>query len=281
MTTAPVTFTLDLEDHRPDEHAELRYPAVMREVLDWLDDRSIRGTVFVVGEVAESQPDLVCEVATRGHEVALHCWRHVPLTELDPGTFRDETAKAKALLEDLTGTAVGGYRAPTFSLVPSSVWAVDVLAELGFAYSSSVLAGSNPLFGWPGAPRQPFRWPNGLVEFPVPVAGAGRFRLPFLGGTYLRVLPWTVVAGARRWHRDPGAGSAPWTYTHPYDFDPGEPKWKVPDAGRLYPLLWVGRKGLFKKLDRLLGDGATAGPPLGERLAAADVGGVFDPVPVG
>lgn len=271
-----ITFTLDLEDHRPDDSAELRYPDVMRRVLDWLDDRSIRGTVFVVGEVAQAQPDLVREIASRGHEIALHCWRHVPLTELSPAVFRDETSRAKAMLEELSEEPVAGYRAPTFSLVPSTVWAVDVLGEVGFTYSSSVLAGRNPLFGWPGAPGRPFRWPNGLVELPVPVAGAGRFRLPYLGGTYLRVLPWPVIAGAQRLSRD--VASVPWTYTHPYDFDPGEPKWAVPDAGRLSPLLWMGRKQLFGKLERLLGDGSRAGPPLRDRLPPAGACPVFSPI---
>jgi hypothetical protein len=84
-----------------------------------------------------------------------------------------------------------------------------------------------------------------------------------------------VVAGAQRLDRN--GGGSPWTYTHPYDFDPGEARWAVPDAGRLYPLLWVGRKRLFAKLARLLGDGTGTAPPLRERLAAADAGGVFEP----
>jgi polysaccharide deacetylase family protein (PEP-CTERM system associated) len=272
MTTARVTFTLDLEDHRPDDRAEVRYPEVVDHLLDWLDERSVRGTIFVVGEVAEASPEVVKEVAARGHEIALHCWRHTPLTELDARMFREETARAKGLLEDLTGSEVVGYRAPTFSLVPSTLWAVDELQELGFTYSSSVLAGRNPLFGWPGAPGEPFRWPNGLGEFPVPVAGA--YKLPFLGGTYLRLLPWPIVSAARRLARE-SSGAVPWTYTHPYDFDPGEPRWAVPDAGRLSPLLWVGRKGLYAKLDRLLDHGRNAGPPLGERLAMVSPTAVF------
>jgi peptidoglycan-N-acetylglucosamine deacetylase len=272
--TPRVTFTLDLEDHRPDEHAELRYPKIMVPILDWLDRLSVTGTVFVVGEVAEASPDLVREVASRGHEIALHCWRHTPLTELDRATFREETAKAKDLLEGLSGEAVVGYRAPTFSLVPSTQWATDELHDLGFTYSSSVLAGRNPLFGWPGAPTTPFRWPNGLGEFPVPVVGAGPLKVPFLGGTYLRLLPWPLVSTARRWSKETDA-SVPWTYTHPYDFDPAEPRWKVPDAGRLYPLLWVGRKGLTTKVDKLLDHGRAAGPPLRDRVAMVSPSAVF------
>lgn len=269
---APITFSLDLEDHRPDESAELRFPQITRRVLDFLEERNIVGTFFVVGQVAETQPDLVREVAARGHELGLHAYRHVPLTELDPDRFRDETARGKAAIEDLAGTEVVGFRAPTYSLVPASIWAVDVLGELGFAYSSSVLPAANPLFGFPGAPEVPFRWPNGLAELPAPLTGVGSARLPFLGGTYLRVLPWPVVVAARRVG---DLGPVPWTYCHPYDFDPGERFWWVPDAGRMAPLLWVGRRRMEAKIRRLLATGA--GAPLRERLDEADRGGVFDP----
>lgn len=269
---APITFSLDLEDHRPDESAELRFPQITRRVLDFLDERNIVGTFFVVGQVAETEPDLVREVAARGHELGLHAYRHVPLTELDPDRFREETARGKAAIEDLTGDEVVGFRAPTYSLVPASIWAVDVLGDLGFAYSSSVLPAANPLFGFPGAPEVPFRWPNGLAELPAPLTGVGSARLPFLGGTYLRVLPWPAVVAARRVG---DLGPVPWTYCHPYDFDPGERFWWVPDAGRMAPLLWVGRRRMEAKIRRLLATGA--GAPLRDRLDEADRGGVFDP----
>src|SRR4051794_3053912 len=137
--TAPITFTLDLEDHRPDEQAELRYPTVTRSVLEFLDRRGIIGTFFVVGIVAEAEPDLVRDVAAAGHEVALHGWEHIPLVDLDPERLRRDLTRGKELLEDLSGGPVVGYRAPTFSLVPSTTWATDVLHEAGFTYSSSVL----------------------------------------------------------------------------------------------------------------------------------------------
>ncbi len=270
--TAPITFTLDLEDHRPDDSWPARYAPIMREVLDALDARNVTGTIFVVGELAEAEPALVREVADRGHEIALHSWRHIPLTAHTPESFREETRRGKALLEDLTGRPCEGFRAPTYSLVPASLFAVDVLGELGFTYSSSVLPAANPLYGMPGAPRQPFLWPNGLAEFPGPLAGVGPLQIPFLGGTYLRLVPRPALAVALRvWRHH----TAPWTYCHPYDFDTEERFWWVPDSGRMAPLLWVGRRGIWRKLDTLLAHGA--GPPLRYRLPEAVAGGVFDP----
>lgn len=257
----PLSFTFDLEDHRPNDRAELRYPAMTERVLDLLDRLGVRATVFVVGEVAAERPELVRAVADRGHEIGLHGWRHTPLTELTPSVFRAETARGRQVLEACTDQVVTAYRAPTFSLVPATMWATEVLADLGFAYSSSVLPAANPLFGWPGAPATPFRWPSGLVELPSPVLGLGRWKVPHLGGVYLRVLPWPVVrAGAA------GRGSTPvpFTYLHPYDLDTDEPYWRLPDAGALSPLVWVNRAGTLRRVEALLSRGA--GPPLGERI---------------
>ena len=262
MASDRVTFTLDLEDHRPSSAAPERYPALTREVLDFLDARDVRGTFFVVGETAEARPELVREVAARGHEVGLHGWRHQPLTELDPDVFRADVTRGKALLEDLTGEPVLGFRAPTFSLVPESRWAVDVLADSGFTYSSSILPARSPLFGDPTLPATPFRWPSGLVELPCPVVRAGGVGLPYLGGVYLRALPGPASTAARR---SVGREQLLWIYCHPYDFDPDEEFWVVPDAGRLGSrLLWYNRRRTFAKIEAMLR--GRAGAPLGERL---------------
>jgi polysaccharide deacetylase family protein (PEP-CTERM system associated) len=258
-----VTFTLDLEDHRPSEAHDERYPALTRSVLDFLAARDVRGTFFVVGETAERHPDLVREVAARGHEVGLHGWRHVALTEQDPDGLRADVERGKALLEDLIDREVLGFRAPIFSLVPASRWATDVLAAAGFAYSSSVLPAKSPLFGDPSLPARPFRWPNGLLELPCPVARVGPIGIPYLGGVYLRALP-TLVSGVAC--RSFGTRQLEWIYCHPYDFDPGEPFWVVPEAGRWGSrLLWYNRRRMFAKVEAALGD--RPGPPLAERLS--------------
>jgi len=259
---APLTFTFDVEDHRPDDRAELRMPDATRRVLAFCAERDIRGSVFVVGQEAEAHPDLVREIAQQGHELGLHGWSHTPVTRLTPEGFREETRKGRELLSAIAGQEVVGYRAPTFSLVPETVWATEVLAELGFTYSSSILPGWSPLFGFPGLPRHPFTWPSGLRELPAPILKVGPLGLPYVGGTYLRVLPWPAV----RWGMDDRhLGAVPFTYCHPYDVDPGERFWVVPGVGRLGSLLlWYGRRRTFKRIDKLLAGGV--GPPLCERL---------------
>lgn len=273
----PITFTLDVEDHRPDDRAwTARYEVDTVRVLDWLADHGVRATVFFVGRVAERSPHLVTEAVERGHEVALHNWDHVRLTVLDPATLAEWTRRGRAVLEDLAGHEVRGFRAPTGSLVPYSSWALDVLAEAGITYSSSTCPGRTFPTAFPGIPDRPFRWSNGLAEFPAPTAGLGPLRIPYLGGTTLRLLPKPALALLRRVAPDPGTD---YLYCHPYDFDDGEPFWWVPDVGMLSPLLWVGRRGLRDKLEGLVAGGTA--PPLGEQLELADRGGTYAPGPSG
>lgn len=235
-----ITFTLDLEDHRPDETAELRFPAVTDALLDDLDDWGVTGTVYVVGEVGRDHPDLVARVAARGHEIGLHGATHTPLPDVGEERFRSVTREAADRLAQTIQAEVAGFRAPIFSLVPASAWAPAILSELGFTYSSSILPARNPLYGWPGAPATPFRWPSGLVEIPSPVFGAGPATVPLLGGVYLRLAPRPIVRWAAR-----RAPDHAWVYSHPYDFDPDEPRWILPEVGRVASrVMWWGRRGM-------------------------------------
>ena len=258
----PITFSLDLEDHRADRSGPSRYPENTRKVLNFLSERDVRGTFFVVGEVAETEPTLVQEISERGHEIAFHSHSHRPLTKSNDREFREDAEKGKALLEDLVGREVAGYRAPVFSLTPESRWAVDALADLGFKYSSSVLGAANPLHGFPGVPATPFRWPNGLLEIPVPLGTIGPLRLPYLGGIYLRYLPRRLVRHLRA--KAPQDHCA-WTYCHPYDFDPHEPFGLI-DGAPVWAslLLWMNRRGSFDKLAAILADGTA--PPFIEQV---------------
>jgi polysaccharide deacetylase family protein (PEP-CTERM system associated) len=272
---AEISFTLDLEDNRESGELESRFASAARRLLPFLAERDLRGTVFVVGELAATHADLVSAFADAGHEIGLHGHRHVPLVELDAAAFRAEVVRGKAALEDLTGLPVRGFRAPYFSLTSATPWVPEVLAEHGFAYSSSALPAASPLYGWAECPAAPFRWPGGLLELPVPVAGFGRHGLPFLGGVYLRLLPPPAVRAALSAF---GRGQLLWTYCHPYDFDADEPFRVLPDLGSAKSrLLWHNRRRMLSRIDALLRDRPSR--PLGERVAAGVEVHAAAPVP--
>ena len=234
-----ITFTLDLEDHRPDETLPVRYPAIVEKILDFLDEKKIRGTIFTVGSLAEKNPDLVKRIHASGHEIGHHSYDHTVLMQQTPEQFKEHTKKAKAILEDIIGDEVPGFRAPVFSLTRHTLWAVDILKELDFRYSSSVLPAPNPLHGFPGAPHQPFQWSNGLLEIPAPIGKMGPMTMPYLGGFYLRYLPFAIVQQQIKKANDQ---TSLWTYCHPYDFDAEEKNWRIKGASTpVSLLLWFNR----------------------------------------
>ena len=272
----PLTFTLDLEDPRPDERMQVRFPAATRQLLDFFAQHRIEATIFIVGTTAHRDPLLVRDIVSAGHRIASHSLDHVPLDRQTPARFREDTRRAKETLEDIAGASVNGFRAPVFSLTPQTVWALDVLLDLGFSYSSSVLPAGNPLHGFPGAPELPFRWANGLLEIPAPVTAFGPMRLPFLGGFYLRYLPRRIIA--RAMHESP-AHSALWAYVHPHDIDHGAPFFRMKDTPMwVSVLLWLNRRRTCERLEFLIGlSGPGATFESFERRIAA---GHFDTVPL-
>ena len=235
-----IIFSCDVEDPRPDAGHAKRYPLVTEQLLDLLEAQAVKGTFFFVGEVAKADPELLRKTAERGHEIGCHSMHHTPITAQTPAEFETETRSGKQLLEDIAGVPVIGYRAPVFSLTRQSLWAVDILQALGFEYSSSVLPAKNPLFGLPGAPLTPFRWHNGLLEFPAPLASLAGITIPYLGGIYLRYLPaWLIT----RFVTQASVDSCLWSYCHPYDFDAEQPFYPMKDTALwISLLLWFNRK---------------------------------------
>lgn len=243
-----ITFTLDLEDHRPNESLPKRYPAITDKILEFLDNHNIKATIFTVGSLAEKDPNIVQKIHAMGHEIAHHSYDHITLNKQSPDEFREDTYRAKQILEDITGTTVHGYRAPVFSLTRQTIWAIDILKDLGFTYSSSILAANNPLHGMPGVPSSPFLWQNGLLEIPVPLTKIGPIPMPYLGGFYFRYLPlWFIHQNFQKTQQN----AALWSYFHPYDFDNTETNWRIKNASvPVSLLLWLNRKNTFKKLER-------------------------------
>lgn len=255
----PLTVTFDLEDNRRSASQEPRFVAMSERFLEFVEQRGILATFFIVGEVARGHPELIRRIAERGHEIGLHSLRHVALDEVGPDRLQEELSEGKDLLEQAGQTAVHGFRAPIFSLTPNTAWAVESIAAAGFAYSSSVLPAVSPLHGWPGAPRRPFRWDNGLLELPCPVIGVGRMMVPYLGGIYLRYVPAPIARAALRRTRPEAVA---WSYSHPYDIDQEEPFFVLPYAGWLTSrILHTKRRATLPVLDSLIST-AGAGPPL-------------------
>jgi polysaccharide deacetylase family protein (PEP-CTERM system associated) len=195
-----------------------------RRLLDLFDETGARATFFTLGWVARKYPALVREIASRGHEVASHGMNHQMLTEQTPKTFRQDAAESKAVLEDCCGEAVIGFRAPSYSVNRSTLWAIEVLAESGYRYDSSIYPIRRRRYGYPEGPTSPARVASGtssLPEFPLPTVAMGGLRIPVLAGAYLRLLPSWVSAAAARRFRD--RGDAVVVNVHPWEIDPDQP----------------------------------------------------------
>jgi polysaccharide deacetylase family protein (PEP-CTERM system associated) len=255
-------ITIDVEDwlqSTVDPHLPLtdRFHANTRKVLVALAARQTRGTFFVLGLAAEQAPELVREIQAAGHEVQSHGYGHELLHRLTPAQFRADLERSKKLLEDITGREIYGYRAPAFTITRQTLWALDVLAETGFRYDSSIFPLRTPRYGIAGAPYYPhlLRTPAGheLKEFPVASYRLAGRRIPVGGGGYFRLFPYFVL---RRGIRQLNAENRSATiYMHPYEYNPGEFAqldqaigWKL----RLHQGL--GRRRFPRRVDRLLAD---------------------------
>lgn len=203
-----------------------RVEANTRRILDLADRLKLRGTFFILGWVAERYPALVREIVARGHEPACHSYWHRLIYKLSPAEFREDTVRAKAVIEQAAGQPVFGYRAPSYSVTSRSLWALDILAETGFHYDSSIFPIHHDVYGIPDAPRFPFRvgTPSGeLVEYPITTFRmAGGRNMPVGGGGYLRIFPfWYTRMG---FHKATAENLPLIVYIHPWEVDPEQPR---------------------------------------------------------
>jgi polysaccharide deacetylase family protein (PEP-CTERM system associated) len=231
--TSPLKlFSVDVEDWfhnnftsapRLDVSAfERRVEVGVERLLDALAATGSRATFFVLGSVAEEHPALVKRIANAGHEIGSHALSHTLLYEQRPDEVARDLEKARALLQDLSGQPVLGFRAPSWSITSRNLWAIDAVAEAGFRYDSSIFPAENYMYGIRGAPVDPYRIltpaGNSLIEIPPATISLGPARFGVGGGFYLRVLPLWVHRRALRRALDRGAPFL--AYSHPREFDP-------------------------------------------------------------
>jgi polysaccharide deacetylase family protein (PEP-CTERM system associated) len=269
------------------------------KILDLLDQRSAvsgqrsepetlnpkpRSTFFILGWIAERYPSLVKEIHNRGHEVACHGYAHQLIFKQDRDTFKDDVKKAKGILEDITGESVIGYRAPTYTITKRTMWALDVLYDLGFKYDSSIFPISHDVYGWPESPRFPYLFAideekceiepyrhsvqragiqlddlslakkdiKSIIEFPISTFRFFNKNIPVSGGGYFRLFPYMLtkyfLKGINEKEKKPFV-----FYLHPWEIDPDIPK--MGNASALSKFrTYVNLYKTYERLTRLLND---------------------------
>lgn len=259
-------FTVDVEEyfhptamapHFPIavwDRLERRSPAVIDRLLDFLAVRGVEGTFFVVGWLAEKEPGMVRAVASAGHEIASHGYEHELVGRLGPERFRDSVRRSKAVLEEISGLEVLGYRAPSFSIVPGLEWAFDVLLEEGYRYDASLFPiKQHPTYGYPEADPDPHwieRPAGALAELPATTARLLGANVPASGGAYFRLLPYGLLRTGLRQAARRGVGGM--FYIHPWELDDWAPKVAAPWHQRVRT--FAGRRRSWSRLERMLGE---------------------------
>lgn len=254
-------FSIDLEDwfhiigHGPgtdiDRWAALpsRIEATVATFLALLARHRVHATFFVLGWIAERHPRLIAAIAAAGHEIASHGYAHRCAFTQTPAEFACDLDRAEDAIGAASGVRPRGYRAPSFSITQHSLWALDVLAERGYLYDSSIFPAARGNGGLPGAAIGPSRLAGGLIELPVSTARLFDRRFAFLGGGYLRLLPTALILACARGQQ--AAGRPLVLYVHPHDIDRDQPRLTLPPARAF--TRYVGVAGCLAKLDRLLG----------------------------
>ncbi|NMG03030.1 XrtA system polysaccharide deacetylase [Azoarcus taiwanensis] len=257
-------FTIDVEDyfqvsalapHFPREEWEnvpCRVERNIDRILEMLDAHGASGTFFTLGWIAERYPAMIRRIAEAGHEVASHGYNHERASAQTPARFLSDIKLARAVLEDVSASAITGYRAPSFSIGAGNLWAHDSILEAGYAYSSSIYPVKHDHYGMPDAPRFPYRLENGLLEIPVTTNRMLGRNWPAGGGGYFRLLPYAVS----RWqiarvNREDGRPAI--FYFHPWEIDPEQPRVREASAKTRFRH-YINLERTEARLNRLLRD---------------------------
>jgi peptidoglycan-N-acetylglucosamine deacetylase len=228
---------IDLEDWYCDidpgqwQHQEPRVVGATEKVLSILDDTGSNATFFVLGHVAEQFPDLIRTIEKKGHEIATHGYGHRRITDQTPTEFREDLRRSIRILEKIIGKKIAGYRAPQFTVMKETLWALDILKDEGISYDSSIFPVKTPLYGLPDSPLFPYTIGfdcimegDGLIEIPLSIYRMPLFgkRIPIAGGFYLRFFPYAFIRHAV--NKLNKQGNVAVCYVHPWEFDPGKPR---------------------------------------------------------
>ena len=232
-------LTIDVEDYFhveafanvivPDHwgHYPMRVEHNTRSILEMLDCRGIRATFFVLGWVAERCPALVRDICAAGHEIGCHGYGHQMIGRGDERDFSNDIRRAKAVLEQLSGTAIRCYRAPSYSVTVRTLWALEILHEAGFEYDSSIFPVIHDRYGIPDAPRFPhyrvLRDGRRIIEFPPSTLSVYGANIPVAGGGYFRLFPYKLTEWAIRRINQKEFQPAMF-YLHPWEIDPDQPR---------------------------------------------------------
>lgn len=233
---------------------ECRVSKNTEQLVNLFEKNNVKATFFVLGWVAERYPDVVKMIHNAGHEVASHGYSHQLVYNQSREVFREETIKSKKILEDIIQKPVVGYRAASYSITKQSIWAIDILAEAGFTYDSSIFPVHHDRYGIPGTPQEPYLLStesgNQIIEFPLSTFDILNYKLPIAGGGYFRLFPyWFSKLGLSSINKK----SKPFIfYLHPWEIDPEQPRVKASllSTFRHYNNL----DKCYQRLEKLLGD---------------------------
>ena len=252
-------LTFDIEDwYNHDDYSrdyswekhEVRVYEGTEKILSALDKRGLKGTFFCVGWLAEHHPKVIKWIADGGHHLGCHSYQHELATRFTREQFKEDTYKAKCLIEDVAGCEVNAFRVPSFSITKDNLWVFDVLAELGFKYDSSVFPSHHEFGGLPDFPSLPhiIRTQHGdLKEFPISLGKVLGREIVYSGGGYFRVMPYWLLK------RMTSKADYVLSYFHPSDFDPDQPQ--MPQLSRMRQFKnRVALKGAYEKFQRYIKD---------------------------
>lgn len=232
---------------------EVRIVQNTERLLGLFAEHQAKATFFVLGHVAEQHPQLIRDIAAAGHEIASHGYEHQLIYQQTPAVFKEDVSRAKQRVEDIIGKSVIGYRAPSWSITPKSLWAWDILEDLGFVYDASVFPIETYLYGLPSAPRFPYHPEyNGktlkLLEVPSSTVRMLNKNIPFAGGFYFRALPYPLISqGIKTVNKE---GHPAIVYLHPREIDPRQPRLTLSLKESL--IHYYGINGCEQKVIRLL-----------------------------